>query len=872
MDIKGFKAKDGTVHKYDYKELANLPQTPEGEQGANGGYYTPAVTQPAADTLQFDFTPSKADMPSVEPVQVDLPVGQGSGGNVDYVGVEPAEDDIPKVFITGVKPTTKDDVLAEMQYISKTDKFNAYLEIKCQGTSSMSHPKKNFTVKLYADEARETKLKKSFKNWNHESNKFVLKANYIDHAHARNIVSARLWGEVVTSRDDYDSLPVEMRNAPNNGAVDGFPIKVYYNGNYEGVYTWNIGKDAWMWGMDEDNPNHALLCAEGNTDGVYRETPSNFRALWNGVDGAKPGWSVEVGTNSTALKNSLNNLIQFVMDNDGDAFRNGIGDYLDIQSAIDYYIFQYEICGLDGLAHNMLLATFDGKLWRCGAYDLDSTFGLWWNGSSFVSATYACPEDYQERYSLLWERIEANFLPELKARQAELRKTVLSYHNMVTHFERFMDVIGLDLYAEDLTIYTGIPSGSTNNIKQIRNYIRDRQAYVDAEFSAMSEPVPCTGISLNTNTLTFTAEGTQTITATVTPDGCMDSMVWISSNPSVASISVDGAVCTVEAVANGNTIITVTCGDYSASCSVAVSGLVEPVACTGITLNQTELTFDGEGSQTLTATVEPSDTTDTVVWSSDNTTVATVEDGVVTAVSSGSATITATCGGYSATCAVSVTNLGIDYTLNPLENITWMQGSYNTATGEFKDNNDQRTDKFELQNCVYEFVTGTGNTYPSIFMWNENGEYIGGYNNLHEIGKFVAKAGWKYAISVYGSGDAVSLMPVDQSANASGISTVTIDCASETFSTNTQGNAELVITERMVSSGFETPAKQSEIQNKIHKCSHFAFLGSLPGQYFAGTGAEPVVYINAYNGVYYFVVCGISGDDAPTIVGTVTFN
>ena len=496
--------------------------------------------------------------------------------------VEPAEDDMPKVFITGVKPTTKDDVLAEMQYNSKTDKFHAYLEIKCQGTSSMSWAKKNFTVKLYSDETRETKLKKDFKHWNHASNKFVLKANYIDHSHARNIVSARLWGEVVASRPDYNSLPVEMRNSPNNGAVDGFPIKVYYNGNYEGVYTWNIGKDDWMWGMDKDNPNHVLLCAEGNTDGVYKETASNFRKLWDGVDGSKPGWSVEVGTNSTALKNSLNNLIQFVMDNDGDDFRNGIGNYLDIQSAIDYYIFQYEICGLDGLAHNMLLATYDGALWRCGAYDMDSTFGLWWDGSKFVPATYACPEDYQERYSLLWERIEANFLPELKARQAELRKTVLSYSNMVTHFERFMDIIGLDLYAEDLTIYTGIPSGSTNNIKQIRNYVRDRQVYVDAEFAKMNgeptepeqpdepEPseVPCTGISLDKNELAFDGNGTQTITAIVTPDGCTDAVTWESNNTSVATVN--GGVVT--AVANGSAVITAKCGMYFASCSVTVSG------------------------------------------------------------------------------------------------------------------------------------------------------------------------------------------------------------------------------------------------------------------------------------------------------------
>lgn len=495
-----------------------------------------------------------------------------SGGNVDQM--EPMEEDIPKVFIAGVRPTTKDDALAEMKYVSKTDRFHAYLTINCQGSSSMSYPKKNFTIKMFSDEARETKLNKSFKDWNHNGNKYVLKANYIDHSHARNIVSARLWNEVVKSRLDYDSLPEEMRKSPRNGAVDGFPIKVYYNGTYEGVYTWNIGKEDWQWGMDEDNTNHVLLCAETNTDGNKTATPCNFRALWNGVHGTH--WSVEVGTNSTAVKNSLNNLIQFVMENDGDDFRNGIGNYLDIQSAIDYYIFQYEVCGLDGLAKNMLLATYDGTKWICGAYDLDSTFGLWWDGNSFVASTYACPEDYQENYSLLWERIEANFLPELKARQAELRKTVLSYSNMVAHFERFMDIIGLDLYAEDLTIYTAIPSGSTNNIKQIRDYIRDRQSYVDAEFADMSDlsgDISDIRVTLSEEKLTIAeTDEPAVLTASVEPTDTEDELIWSTSNLLVASVA-DGVV---SPVFPGTCTITAKAGTASDVCVVTVEA--EPLS------------------------------------------------------------------------------------------------------------------------------------------------------------------------------------------------------------------------------------------------------------------------------------------------------
>jgi hypothetical protein len=227
------------------------------------------------------------------------------------------------------------------------------------------------------------------------------------------------------------------------------------------------------------------MCAEGNTDGVYAETASNFRALWDGVDGSKPGFSVEVGTNSDALKTSINNLISFVMNNDGAAFKNGIGKYLDIQSAIDYYLFQYTVCGLDGLAHNMLLATYDGTKWICGAYDLDSTFGLWWNGNSFVSAEFRCPEDYQERFSLLWERIEANYADELKARYAVLREGVFSETHITAEFEWFCDAIGERLYERDIEAHPTIPSASTNNIDQIRDYITARLTYVDGQINAL---------------------------------------------------------------------------------------------------------------------------------------------------------------------------------------------------------------------------------------------------------------------------------------------------------------------------------------------------------------------------------------------------
>lgn len=569
------------------------------------------------------------------------------------VVVEPMDDDIPKVFLNGDEygnmTIEKNEVNMEMDYVSKTEQFHSYIKIKFQGSSSLNHPKKNFTIKLYSDELRDNKMKKLFKDWKVENHKYVLKANYIDHSHARNIVCANLWTEVVASRSDYNSLPEELRNSPKNGAIDGFPIKVYVNGVYQGIYTWNIGKDDWMWGMDENNPNHVLLCGETNTNGTFRATPCNFRSLWSGTDGTD--WSVEVGTNNSSVKNSLNALISCVKDTDDETFKATIGNYLDVPSAIDYYIHQYIICGYDGLGKNILIGTYDLVKWIFGAYDMDSVLGNAWSGGISIPYDCACPEDYQEQFNLLFERIEKLFLSELKARYSELRKTVYSFSNMYSKFEYFMDLIGHELYAEDLEVYSGIKSDT--DIKQIRDYIRNRLTYCDAEFDAMVEPVPCTGITLNSQTLSFTDETAQTLIATVTPSDTTDAILWESNDSSIATVS-NGVVTPV---ANGNCTITVTCGNYSASCSVSVSGLFEPIPCNGVTLSETTLTFTGTGTETLIATVTPSDTTDSLVWSSSDETKATVIDGVVTAIANGSVTITATCGNYSASCSVNISGI-----------------------------------------------------------------------------------------------------------------------------------------------------------------------------------------------------------------------
>lgn len=165
------------------------------------------------------------------------------------------------------------------------------------------------------------------------------------------------------------------------------------------------------------------------------------------------------------------------------------------------------------------------------------------------------------------------------------------------------------------------------------------------------EPVLVSSITLNPATLSLTEGDKETIKATVLPENADDKTIsWESSNASVASVK-DGVVSAVSA---GSSTITARAGGKSATCSVIVSPLTIEVS--SIELNKETLQLTKGASETLVVTVKPSDATEkTVSWSSSNPAVASVsQNGDVSALSKGNATITASAGGKSATCDVQV--------------------------------------------------------------------------------------------------------------------------------------------------------------------------------------------------------------------------
>lgn len=172
-------------------------------------------------------------------------------------------------------------------------------------------------------------------------------------------------------------------------------------------------------------------------------------------------------------------------------------------------------------------------------------------------------------------------------------------------------------------------------------------------------------LSLDNTSLTLHGNESQQLTATVLPASASQALMWTSSDESVATVSQSGLVT---AVAAGHAVITATTTDgtdLSASCDVTVL----QVQAESIQLNVTTAGLNEGSTLQLTATVLPKECDiKTVIWASNNPSVATVDNnGLVTTHSVGTATITAiTTDGsnLSTTCTVTLLPVGVKGDLN----------------------------------------------------------------------------------------------------------------------------------------------------------------------------------------------------------------
>lgn len=161
--------------------------------------------------------------------------------------------------------------------------------------------------------------------------------------------------------------------------------------------------------------------------------------------------------------------------------------------------------------------------------------------------------------------------------------------------------------------------------------------------------LPVQSVDLNVNILSLQPGEKAILTAKVLPDNASDkTLTWTSSNDAIATVSPSGEV---NAIAIGSCTVSVTCGGKRADCEVTVI----PISVSSVSLDKTSASLLVGETLQLTATVYPGNASNQeVTWGSSDTGIVTVENGLVAALNAGEATITATAGGCSAECKVSV--------------------------------------------------------------------------------------------------------------------------------------------------------------------------------------------------------------------------
>ena len=337
--------------------------------------------------------------------------------------------------------------------------------VKWQGSSSVQYQKKNYTIKLD---------KNIDVGWGGQK-KYVLKANYVDASHSLNIVTAKIWAEIVRSRGNNPAIEV----GANCGAMDGFPCILMLNNDFMGLYSFNTPKDKWTFGMGSGEAEY-IVTSEDHTDAT------KFRALAE-LDGTD--FEIEYKPDNVSddtVKTSLNNMISAIINSSGADWETELSDMLDVDSAIDYMIFSALTTNTDGIDKNFILTTYNGTKWFFNAYDLDTVFGNHWTGGQYNgirdhSTSFEGLADISRLFYLIY-----NFSRDkLIRRYDRLRSSYFSEDSIHNRFYEYCVQIPEVILQKDREMWPLLPGTHTNTLARLTNYYRLRAAYCDEKIDSI---------------------------------------------------------------------------------------------------------------------------------------------------------------------------------------------------------------------------------------------------------------------------------------------------------------------------------------------------------------------------------------------------
>lgn len=375
-------------------------------------------------------------------------------------------------------------------YDGEGNYFRKHIIANAQGNSSLGFVKKNVAVDITDDEWEGDETPDiTFGEWVKQDS-FHLKAYYTDWFRGGAPVGAYKVFDMTTAdrgelRYPWQRAGVEGADAKARCHPDGFPCAVYLNGEFYGMFSWQLKKHRRNMGMDKSAATHIHLDGDINTVTLFREEGidwtkfevRNPKTLYT-MDGTKydgddPRELIDEtsgaydanneGHRLTAeVKRHIVALSRYCMALDRirrsgasqSKMREEISKRFDTQGMIDYLVFSAVVNNVDGWWKNWQWFTYDGEKWYVEPYDLDMTFG------GLSSGYYVTLPEYNWYYS---DPLEPFYLPigpfsyiydyymdDVKERYRELRDNgVYTAENILGPIMRWVERVGEENYAAD---------------------------------------------------------------------------------------------------------------------------------------------------------------------------------------------------------------------------------------------------------------------------------------------------------------------------------------------------------------------------------------------------------------------------------------
>lgn len=385
---------------------------------------------------------------------------------------------------------TKNKVQCEFQFISQSLSFIEKGTIAYQGNSTLYDRKKNFSINFTN--------KHRFGKWL-AMDGFQCKAYYTFKLHVRDIVSNRFIESVYNSRNvgkvrpfnNYNDFPQNsVYNDIDGGAlchVDGFPVEIFINNAYWGVYLFNIKKDRRNYLLGKNNVHHIQV--EAANDTYYTNAyMANGGEGWANLEIRNPkkdsgNTSFDEGEepNTGEVKLAWQDFISKLNAVTNETTVEELGSFLNIDEWVDAIIIMQLLWHQDSWCKNNLYTTWDCVIngneitahWSPLLYDMDQC--IWGNtGDPFNNKAYEkCP----------WlVPIMSVLNTKIRNRYKELRDSgVVSEDTIREIIEEIVSTIGYDAYEDERTRwgYDDDPYAQPDSTKLLVDNFGIRIDYLD---------------------------------------------------------------------------------------------------------------------------------------------------------------------------------------------------------------------------------------------------------------------------------------------------------------------------------------------------------------------------------------------------------